>query len=310
MKKFLIAFAAIVVATLVFYACSKDLKDDSPSVTSDGGPPGSSLGVPILACGTSSTAASIQIILSTGATGAQAGFSIQWMLKSEYVANGNAWPASSEIVTTSSFCKASFSGVPGCSNYNLAPGENTKVDIGDLTDDCGVSGGCGDLLCGTEYVFRAFAHNVPGGLNKSGFSETITCSTSPCYGPPGHCTYTQVFWKTHGPIPTGNNVNLWPVHDLMLGLHHYTEIQIQHILDLPAVGDGLISLAHQLIAAKLNIANGADGTAIAATIEEADILIGPLPIPGGFLSPGMTHLLISTLTSFNEGLIGPGQCRP
>jgi hypothetical protein len=74
----------------------------------------------------------------------------------------------------------------------------------------------------------------------------------------------------------------------------------------------LIQLAHQLIAAKLNIANGADGSSIAATITDADALIGSLIIPPfgtGYLAPSATAADVAALTSFNEGAIGPGHCQ-
>jgi hypothetical protein len=67
------------------------------------------------------------------------------------------------------------------------------------------------------------------------------------------------------------------------------------------------------MAAKLNIANGADGSAIAATIAAADLLIGGLVIPpvgAGGLDPSVTSALNNALTAFNEGVTGPGHCPP
>jgi hypothetical protein len=78
-------------------------------------------------------------------------------------------------------------------------------------------------------------------------------------------------------------------------------------------GNGLISLAHQLIAAKLNVARGADGSTIASAIAAADALIGSLVVPpagGGSLAPGTTSALVQTLDNYNSGLTGPGACTP
>jgi hypothetical protein len=89
-------------------------------------------------------------------------------------------------------------------------------------------------------------------------------------------------------------------------------LELQAIFDKPAAGNGLISLAHQLIAAKLNIANGADGTAVAVAITAADALIAGLivpPVGSGSLPPSATSSLTTTLTSYNEGIIGPGHCQ-
>jgi len=42
----------------------------------------------------------------------------------------------------------------------------------------------------------------------------------------------------------------------------YQAAELMAILDDPARGNGLVILTHQLIAAKLNIANGADPSAV------------------------------------------------
>jgi hypothetical protein len=91
----------------------------------------------------------------------------------------------------------------------------------------------------------------------------------------------------------------------------YSDLQLQAIFDAPAKGNGLIALAHQLIAAKLNVAKGADGTAVAATIVAADALIGGLVIPpvgSGYLAPSATSALTEALADYNEGATGPGHC--
>jgi len=51
------------------------------------------------------------------------------------------------------------------------------------------------------------------------------------------------------------------------------------ILRQPVRGNGLVLLAYQLIAAKLNIANGADGSCIEQTLANADAFIGDLLVP-------------------------------
>jgi hypothetical protein len=148
-------------------------------------------------------------------------------------------------------------------------------------------------------------------LGVSDKSATITCKTAACGE--GGCTYTQGYWKTHGPLPTGNNENEWPVDSLKLGNVEYTALQLQSIFDTPAKGNGLISLAHQLIAAKLNVANEAEDTDVAAAIEFADGLIGDLVVPpvgAGFLKPDDTSVVNGSLTDYNEGAegVGPGHC--
>ncbi|HEU0273011.1 MAG TPA: hypothetical protein VFQ83_00600 [Candidatus Udaeobacter sp.] len=97
----------------------------------------------------------------------------------------------------------------------------------------------------------------------------------------------------------------------MLGAVSYNASQLLQILNRPAQGNGLITLAHQLIAARLNMGNGADPTAIQQAAVDADTMVGGLiipPIGNGNLSPGQTSDLTDTLTGYNEGTIGPGHC--
>jgi hypothetical protein len=226
------------------------------------------------------------------------------MTLADYVANGNSW------ADTVNLCKGSFSGNANLSRYDLAPGESVTVNVGELLFDNGASSNCATaLVCGTQYVFRAFCH-ANSSLQRSEFTPNLTCATLPCVGGEG-CTFTQGYWKTHGPIPTGNNVNEWPVNNLTLGTVNYTDLQLQAIFDTPAGGNGLVALAHQLMAAKLNVANGSDPTAIAASIAAADALIGGLVVPpvgAGSLAPAATSALITALANYNEGATGPGHC--
>jgi hypothetical protein len=245
----------------------------------------------------SSTPGSITLTIRAGATGAPAGFSVQWMKAADLAAQGGVWPSDEN-----SFCRASFSGVPWCSNYNLTPDAEVQVVISDdLIDACGASSECNTPLdCDTVYVFRAFAH-ANNQFQRGPFSYG-QCSTAPCGGG-GGCTYTQGYWKNHS--------DAWPVQNLTLGTINYPQVQLLQIFNQPAAGNGSISLAHQLIAAKLNIANGADPSAIQSAISSADSLIGALvvpPIGNGFLSPDVTSTLTNALDNYNMGVTSPGHC--
>ena len=67
----------------------------------------------------------------------------------------------------------------------------------------------------------------------------------------------------------------------MLGSQTYNMTELLAILNNPGKGDASTILAVQLIAAKLNIANGSDPTPISSTITHADSLLsmfsGKLP---------------------------------
>jgi hypothetical protein len=124
---------------------------------------------------------------------------------------------------------------------------------------------------------------------------------------PGGCTLTQGYWKNHGPVGcvSGNNTNEWPVNQLDLGSLTYSDSELCSILKQSVQGNGLVSLAHQLIAAKLNAANGASLPQVAAdAIDDADALIGSLVVPpvgSGFLAPETTSFLTGVLNAYNNG---------
>jgi len=142
----------------------------------------------------------------------------------------------------------------------------------------------------------------PGG----GLDVRMSVCVSAC--DPAGCTLTQGYWKTHP--------GTWPAAALpmLLGTVSYNETQLLAILNYPVGGNGLISLAHQLIAAKLNQANGASApAAVQAAISSADTLIGGRVVPpvgSGFLNPASTDSLTQTLDQFNSGLFpgGPPHC--
>jgi hypothetical protein len=143
---------------------------------------------------------------------------------------------------------------------------------------------------------------------KSGRSPTATPSVTPTVTPTATptptpavgCVFSQGYWKNHP--------EAWPVTELQLGNVTYTKDQLLSILREPVRANGLVQLAHQEIAAKLNIANGADGSCIEQTLAAADALIGDLVVPpvgNGYLRP---TVYVGTLTSYNEGLLCTPHC--
>jgi hypothetical protein len=104
---------------------------------------------------------------------------------------------------------------------------------------------------------------------------------------------------------------------MALGSNNYTAAQLDAILDKPVQGNALLILSHQLIAAKLNILAGANGSSISGTIAAADAAINGLLIPpvgSAFVAPasalGQTMVnLADTLADFNEGKLGVPHCR-
>ena len=111
------------------------------------------------------------------------------------------------------------------------------------------------------------------------------------------CTYSQGYWKNHP--------SEWPADGLTLGNVYYTDEQLLYIFHQAVVGNGLVSLAHQLIAALLNEANGAIvPSAVADAIASAQALIGDKVVPplgSDFVHPRETGGLTGTLDLYNNG---------
>jgi hypothetical protein len=116
---------------------------------------------------------------------------------------------------------------------------------------------------------------------------------------------TQGFWKNHE--------DQWCAEELTLGNVLYTKAELLAIFDQPVEGDGLVALAHQLIAARLNECWEADPSPDAGA---ADALIGDLvvpPIGAGYLDPGDTSDLVQALDEYNNlpgDAGGFGGCQP
>jgi hypothetical protein len=281
---FALAFVAVVLAASVAFA---QVTPDTPDLS-------------VAAAGHGK----IRVTVTAGATGAPEGFEVCYMPAALFALHNNVWPANgwypgegwvdyTGLGTLNTWGSATV-------NFKLAPGEALDVEIGDAQDESGVSGTTtGELVDATQYVVCVYALPSAGGQG-SPYSVTLTRATT-VQG--DNCTFTLGYWKNH----TG----VWPVSSLTLGTVSYNAVQLLSILNQSVGGNGLISLAHQLITAKLNIANGASPVSIAATITAADAMIGSLVVPPvgtDTLAPGTTSGLTQTLDDFNNGITGPGHC--
>ena len=118
------------------------------------------------------------------------------------------------------------------------------------------------------------------------------------------CPHTQGFWKNHP--------DQWPVYELYLGCELYDMDDLLELLDTPVRGDASLILAHQLIAAKLNIANGSDDGPISAVIATIDLKL--CDISGRFpydVAPKTTDgkamvKAAAILDQYNNGDLTPG----
>ena len=248
-----------------------------------------------------SNRAQVTLRVTAGPSGTPGGVYVEWMNYTDYTEYGG-WP-SDPYDPALYYCQ--FNGVPtwhvnGAGTYQLGGGESIELVLGALFDETGVATDyTSEMPEGGHFVIRARAEGF-GATAESPNTETIEAFSA---ANPDNCTFTQGYWKNHA--------SAWPVSSLTLGTVTYTKPQLLSILGTPAGGNGLIILSHQLIATKLNIANGAIATGISSTVASADALIGGLvcpPVGTGYLAPSSTNGLTNTLDDWNNGVTGPGHC--
>jgi uncharacterized repeat protein (TIGR01451 family) len=159
------------------------------------------------------------------------------------------------------------------------------------------------------------------GTPKPSFPSNTASLEVKCPPPPAGCTLTQGFWKTHstyGPAPSDAGWNNLPDQDgdataegpdETFFASGKTWIQLWGVAPgkagtlSPARTGGYVALAHQYMAAVLNVANGATPTAaVTQAIADAAAYFS------GAATTNPPSSLATTLTQFNEGTIGPGHC--
>jgi hypothetical protein len=86
---------------------------------------------------------------------------------------------------------------------------------------------------------------------------------------PNPCRYSPGFWKS--------NPDLWPVETLAVGGVDLNQSQLVAIMMAPVRGSGSLLMARELIAAKLNVANGCDDS-IQSSIDEGDLFLTSHPL--------------------------------
>ena len=192
----------------------------------------------------------------------------------------------------------------GTLDTTFGTGGKTTVDFGAvdagggvaLQPDCKivVAGYSWDFAgtSGGDFVFALSRHEGPA------------CVTEPPVAQ--RCPRTHGYWK--------NNAS-WPVDSLTLGNVSYPKAQLLALLGLSGSTDASLTLSRQLIAAKLNVANGSDPTPVSSTVTHADTLLagfsGVLPYkvkPSSAIGQSMVTDA-TLLDQYNKGLLTPA-CTP
>lgn len=164
--------------------------------------------------------------------------------------------------------------------------------------------------CG-EHDFPNTATFTTNDTETTGESSWNVHVTVPC---PGGCTLTQGYWKTHsvfGPAKPADPT--WGLLPNGASTLFFTSGQTwyQVFWTSPKGGNAYYILAHQYMAAKLNILAGAASTSqVDAAIAWAETFFNTYS-PTSSLSKSVRQQAIDTagiLGSYNEGSIGPGHC--
>ncbi len=135
------------------------------------------------------------------------------------------------------------------------------------------------------------------------------------------CTRSKGYWKNHAGFgPQKDAVSdllpIWlgfPDSAAAFGVTDArTAVDILQMKTYGEPSNGITKLYAQLLAAKLNIAAGADGSAIDHAIEGADLFLGTHDWRSweSLSKTDQKQVLtwMGTLGEYNEGLIGPGAC--
>jgi hypothetical protein len=170
-------------------------------------------------------------------------------------------------------------------NETTTPGLYWEFSLEDLGESVYVFANAGDKSWGGDLSWG----------NALYFQYTM--DVGPCADA---CTYGMGWWK--------NNFEAWPGTGKNLGNIFYPNEELLEILNSPVKGNGLISLAHHLIATKLNLANGSNSAEIAEAIAASDALIGDLNIFTDSIKPNKVGSLKDALENYNNGITGPGNC--
>jgi hypothetical protein len=145
--------------------------------------------------------------------------------------------------------------------------------------------------------------------NDIGVQITFTNSYTPPPPPPVSCTYTQGYWKNHEEDWDAGE----KYADAGDTFYNSGKTYLQILRTPPSGGNAYLQLAHQFIAASLNV-NGTSGSGVAsvdaALAGAAAYFAGApagTPKPSGALKTQLQSWA-TLLDDYNNGLIGPGHC--
>lgn len=143
------------------------------------------------------------------------------------------------------------------------------------------------------------------------FGYTVCCAPPT----PSGCTLTQGYWKNHNETRKNKSQKIdWPLpmdeNDKLCAAEPRTLLQLLNVA--PSGGNAYLILAHQYIAASLNVAKGATTTPeVDTALSQAQAILesncGQAVHASTSTGYSMT-LLAGILDAYNKGDVGPGHC--
>lgn len=136
---------------------------------------------------------------------------------------------------------------------------------------------------------------------------TFTGTIKPCVQTGGGCAYTQGYWGSKPDV-------VWPQPYSRSNIFYLSSLTWQQVLDQPVnTAPGYYQLAHQFIAATLNVANGAsvpDGVSTTLALAEEWLNANGPSACAANGSCGMQRDWAEVLDQYNNGLYagGPPHC--
>jgi hypothetical protein len=156
--------------------------------------------------------------------------------------------------------------------------------------------------------------------NEGRLGPAMCGTPPPPPAPPGDgCTRTIGYWKNHAGFGPQPDV-VTPLLPIWLGtaagaksVFVTSAAQAVELLNMSGdASNGINKLYAQLLAARLNIKNGANGSAVLQTITQADVFLSThAAADWGSLSAAERQRVLtwmSTLDDYNNGRLGPSQC--
>jgi hypothetical protein len=229
-----------------------------------------------------------------------------------------ALPADPAVTETDA--GASVSDALSCpAGFNCTPASGTWQLTGSQTIEYDVNFNDASATCDWRFTAANAATLTEGGGQTRTSGASVDIVTRAC---PTGCTLTIGYWKTHAGFTGRNADRMTQYLPQWLGtpaglrsIQVTTATQGVGVLSMDIYGspsNGITKLYAQMLAARLNIARGADGSAVSAAMTAANAFLaarGHTDWTG--LSKAQKDQVLGWMSAFdayNNGVTGPGHC--